>query len=195
MTTARIDRRLLLAAAATVVVLAAGSTVALGAANGAFETHSDNATPSCPSPTLSGTVIAVTLIDMNGMSGMMRGGQSGWRNWHAGMMRVDAAPQTTPYGAVSFKVTNDGVITHELVVLPLSPGQVIGARTVGTDGTVDETGSLAEVSANCTAGKGDGLAPGNTGWTTANLPTGRYELICNRPGHYTAGMYAELDVT
>ncbi len=27
------------------------------------------------------------------------------------------------------------------------------------------------------------------------LQPGRYELVCNFPGHYTAGMYTELDVT
>jgi len=27
------------------------------------------------------------------------------------------------------------------------------------------------------------------------LAAGRYELLCNLPGHYAAGMYTELDVT
>ena len=41
----------------------------------------------------------------------------------------------------------------------------------------------------------DGIAPGAAGWVTLHLDPGRYELICNLPGHYAAGMYAELDVT
>jgi uncharacterized cupredoxin-like copper-binding protein len=92
-------------------------------------------------------------------------------------------------------VTNRGVITHELVVLPLIGGHGVGARTVDQDGTVEETGSLGEVSATCAAGSRDGLAPTSTGWATLALPAGRYELVCNLPGHYAAGMYAELDVT
>ncbi|MEA2312683.1 MAG: hypothetical protein QOE28_2651, partial [Solirubrobacteraceae bacterium] len=29
---------------------------------------------------------------------------------------------------------------------------------------------------------------------TLNLKPGHYALICNLPGHYTAGMYADLTV-
>lgn len=28
-----------------------------------------------------------------------------------------------------------------------------------------------------------------------HLPVGRYALVCNVPGHYAAGVYAELGVT
>lgn len=37
--------------------------------------------------------------------------------------------------------------------------------------------------------------PRTAGWTTLDLPAGRYELICNLPGHYAAGMYTELTVS
>jgi uncharacterized cupredoxin-like copper-binding protein len=30
---------------------------------------------------------------------------------------------------------------------------------------------------------------------TVTLAPGHYELVCNLPGHYTAGMYTQLDVT
>ncbi|GAA4672832.1 hypothetical protein GCM10023215_00150 [Pseudonocardia yuanmonensis] len=56
------------------------------------------------------------------------------------------------------------------------------------------TGSLGEVSASCAADSGDGIVPATTGWTTLTLPPGRYELVCHYPGHYRAGMYAELDL-
>lgn len=92
-------------------------------------------------------------------------------------------------------MTNVGVIAHELVVLPLRSAQGIGARATGSDGKVDETGSVGEVSASCAQGAGDGLRPGSTGWATLTLPAGRYELLCNLPGHYEAGMYTELDIT
>ena len=51
------------------------------------------------------------------------------------------------------------------------------------------------VDAHCHAGPGDGLAPGSTGWVTLSLHPGRYELVCDEPGHYAAGMYAELTVS
>lgn len=44
------------------------------------------------------------------------------------------------------------------------------------------------------AGEGDGIAADSTGWVTLHLPAGRYELVCNLPGHYAAGRYTELDV-
>lgn len=90
---------------------------------------------------------------------------------------------------------NTGVRPHELVVLPLPAGQGIGQRPVGADRKIDETGSLGEASRTCGAGSGDGIAAGATGWTTLTLGPGRYELVCNLPGHYTSGMYTELDVT
>jgi uncharacterized cupredoxin-like copper-binding protein len=86
-------------------------------------------------------------------------------------------------------VINSGYLTHELVVLPLPANQPPGARPVRADGTVDEAGSRGEASAGCASGAGDGIAAGSAGWVTLHLPAGRYELICNLPGHYAAGMY------
>ena len=204
MTTIRGNGRVLLAAAAVVAALAGGSTVAIAAATGAFDDNGTHRATTCATPSLSGTVVAATLVDMGPMrggGGMMQNGQGGqsgqgrWRTWRPGMMRVTATPETVPHGTVSLRVTNQGVITHELVILPLPSGQNVGSRPVGSAGTVDEAGSLGEVSAPCAPGTGGGLTPGSTGWTTLTLPAGRYELICNLPGHYGAGMYAELDVT
>jgi len=188
------DRRMLLPAGLAMIVLAAVSTVAIAATNGAFG-HRNRAVTTCSAPSLVGAVVDVSLIDMRGMGDMMSDGQSGWRAWRPGMMRVIANRQSVAPAAVSFVVANAGVIRHELVVLPLTGTQAVGSRAVGTDGTVDETGSITEASADCVAGKGDGITSGSTGWTTATLPPGRYELICNLPGHYTAGMHTELDVT
>jgi len=102
---------------------------------------------------------------------------------------------TVTHGTVSFLVTNAGNISHEMVVLPLPDNQVPGTRPVGPDGTIDEGGSLGEVSASCTEGSGEGILPGTSGWVTLTLPPGRYELACNLPGHYEAGMYTQLTVT
>jgi len=96
---------------------------------------------------------------------------------------------------VSLRVVNQGARIHELVVLPLPAGQGAGTRTVGSDGRVDEGGSLGEASPTCGAGAGDGIAAWATGWVTLTRGPGRYELVCNLPGHYAAGMYAGLTVS
>ena len=179
-----------------VVVLAAVSTLLIGAGGGAFRSRPAATSAGCSAPGLPGEVVDVSLIDMGGSgSMMMRGGQSGWRSWRPGMMRVVASTGAIAGRTVSLRVTNVGVIAHELVVLPLPAGQRVGERQAGSDGKVDETGSAGEVSASCAQGAGDGLRPGSAGWATLTLPAGRYELLCNLPGHYKAGMYTELDIT
>ena len=102
-------------------------------------------------------------------------------------------PSTVAAGPVSLRVHNTGALTHEVMVLPLGTNEYPSQRAIGTDGKVDEAGSLGEASRSCGADAGDGVLAGATAWTTVNLPTGRYELLCNIAGHYGAGMYAELD--
>lgn len=134
-----------------------------------------------PPANLVGSTIAVTVSDM----GMMMGPR----------MNLSATPLTVASGKVNIMVTNLGMRTHEVVVLPLANGQIAGERVVGSDGKVDETGSLGEVSNNCASGAGEGILSGSNGWTTLNLAPGRYELLCNLPNHYAAGMYQEIVVT
>lgn len=127
---------------------------------------------------------------------MMGGGPIGGSGMMAdGMMTVSISPSVAPAGEVSFRVVNAGGMIHEFLVLPLPARQAIGARPVGFDGKVSETGSVSEASKSCGEGAGDGIVPGATGWVTLQLQAGRYELICNLPGHYAMGMYTELDVT
>ena len=177
-----------------------------GLGQGMMGGYPGTSSSSCSVPGKPGTVVDVTLADMGGMMG--RGGNGGygpvqgqfqWPNMgimgRPGMMHVAVNPTSVPAGEVLFRVLNSGWLTHELVVLPLADGQQPGQRTIGSDGKVDEAGSLGEASRSCGAGQGDGITAGETGWTTINLPAGRYELVCNIAGHYGAGMYAELDVT
>ncbi|GAB2733355.1 sulfocyanin-like copper-binding protein [Sinomonas soli] len=145
------------------------------------------AAAACSAPSLPGTTVRVTEADMG--AGMM--GRSAMRRG----MRLAVDRASVPHGQVSLVATNLGSVPHELLVLPLPQGQALGARAVGADGTVDETGSLGEASASCAAGTGEGIAPGAASWVTLALPAGHYELLCNVPGHYLAGMFAELIVT
>ncbi len=191
----RPNARLLVAATLAALVLGAGSTVGLAAASGAFGGPARTGAR-CTAPTLAGTVVDVTLADMGGMMGGPMGGpMMNGQRWGEGMARVFARPGVVSAGTVSLRVVNQGARTHELVVLPLPAGQAVGTRAVGGDGQVGEAGSLGEASRSCGAGAGDGIAAGAAGWLTLTLEPGRYELVCNLPGHYAAGMRAELNVS
>ena len=132
-----------------------------------------------------GQRVPVLLADMGAfMAGPMLGRS----------MVLSTGVRAVPAGQVTLVAANHGTRPHELVVLPLPHGQPAGARAVAADDTVDESRSLGEASRSCAAGEGPGIAAGATGWMTLDLRPGRYELVCNRPGHYRAGMVAELDV-
>ena len=183
-----LGRRAVLAASGATLALTAASVVAMAAAG------PEGRTSSCAPPAaLPGSRVTVLLADMGGGmhgGGPMMGGPSG----HEQRMVLRASPARVPAGTVTLLALNHGARTHELVVLPLSSGATAGARPVEADGTVDESGSLGEASRSCGPGAGDGIAAGSAGWVTLTLAPGRYELLCNLPGHYGAGMWAELDV-
>ena len=86
-------------------------------------------------PKLPGTVVNVSLTNMGGS---MMGGQ-GNAMMGGGAMGLSADHATVPHGTVSFLVTNDGGIDHEMVVLPLA-----GSRTAGACATC--LGGFAEAS-------------------------------------------------
>lgn len=173
-------------AAAAALALTAASLLAvafLGPPRGAGTAG----TPACAPPELAGTTVKVTAADMGGrMMGApaMRVG-----------MRLSVDRSAVPHGQVSLAVVNLGALPHELLVLPLSAGQAPGSRPTGPDGRVDESGLLGEASATCAVGEGPGIAPGTASWLTLDLPAGDYELACNYPGHYAAGMHVRLTVT
>jgi uncharacterized cupredoxin-like copper-binding protein len=112
-----------------------------------------------------------------------------------GAMRLSTDRATVTSGTTSFLVTNVGSVSHEMLILPLPNSQIVGTLPIGGDGRVDEVGSLGEASNTCGEGAGQGIAPGATSWVTVDLAPGRYELICNLPGHYAAGMYTQLTVS
>ncbi len=136
-----------------------------------------------PTTKLTGQTINVSAFDM----GMMMG--------NATRMGIAASPENISSGKVNIVVTNMGMRTHELVVLPLAVGQSAGNRVVGADGKIDESGSLGEVSNNCGSGSGEGILSGSRGWSTLTLTPGRYEIVCNLPNHYLAGMFKEITVS
>lgn len=95
---------------------------------------------------------------------------------------IRAPKQVAKSGKVTFVVKNAGKIPHEFVVLrtdrPASKLSVKNGRAV-------ETGRVTRIG---------GLKPGLTKTLTLNLKPGRYALICNLPGHYTSGQFADFTV-
>ncbi|MEO9256272.1 MAG: sulfocyanin-like copper-binding protein [Tepidiformaceae bacterium] len=174
------------------LLLAGLSVLAVGLFAGSVGTGTSDfrASSACPSPSLAGTVVHVELTNMGGpMMGQGSGMMSG------GAMGLNADQATVVHGTVSFFVTNNGSLTHELVILPLPGSQIAGTRQIGGDARIGETGSLGEASASCGEGPGEGILPGASSWVTVTLAPGRYELVCNLAGHYAAGMYTQITVT
>lgn len=149
--------------------------------------HMSRLTCSAPS-SLPGKRVYVMLGDM-GMTRTMGGDAP-----LGGHMMLRALPARVPAGKISFVVANMGWRTHEMVVLPLAPGQQTGQQEPGANGRIDEAGSLGEASTSCAAGEGDGIRSGSAGWVTLDLPAGRYELMCNLRHHYANGMHQLLVV-
>jgi uncharacterized cupredoxin-like copper-binding protein len=84
-------------------------------------------------------------------------------------------------GRVTFAVSNGGAIRHEFVVLRTNTA----AADLLKGGEADETGNVGEIGA---------VPPGQTKTLALNLKPGHYALICNLPGHYSAGQHADLTV-
>jgi uncharacterized cupredoxin-like copper-binding protein len=181
--------------ALAVMLLTAISLVAVAAVHSRRDTSStpfrDSHTTSCSVPNLTGAVVNVSLSNAGGP---MMGEPVFGSPVQGGMMRVTIDTASVPHGTVSFIATNLGSINHELVILPLPANQIVGTRALRADSTVDESTSIGEASNTCAAGTGEGIAPASSSWTTLTLAPGRYELVCNIPGHYAAGMYTQITV-
>jgi len=170
--------------AGVALLVGTGAVVALGTRGTSATVNGAYGVISCSAPTLPGTTVDIQVTD----AGDMMMSQAPMR------ATLVASPNSVQAGRISFLVANTGVLVHELVILPL-PTDGPGTRPTGTDGKIDESKSLGEASRSCAAGIGDGIAPGSTGWATVTLKPGRYELVCDQPWHYAAGMFDVLTVT
>jgi len=94
---------------------------------------------------------------------------------------VFPATQGAPKGKVRFVVTNVGNITHEFVVLKTN--KPAGNLLKGKE--ADESGNVGEIG---------GIPPGQARTLNLVLKRGHYALICNLPGHYIAGQFADFYV-
>ena len=94
---------------------------------------------------------------------------------------VFPATQGAPKGKVRFVVTNVGTIKHEFVVLKTA--KPAGSLLEGNE--ANESGAVGEI---------DGVPPGQARTLTLRLARGHYSLICNLPGHYKTGQFADFYV-
>jgi uncharacterized cupredoxin-like copper-binding protein len=95
--------------------------------------------------------------------------------------KVAPSATTLAAGKVKIAAANDGKTTHEMVVLRTDKP----AASLGSGKRVSEAGSVGEIS---------DLKAGAGASKTFDLSPGHYVLLCNLPGHYSAGMRADLTV-
>src|SRR6187200_115489 len=89
--------------------------------------------------------------------------------------------QGAPRGKVRFVVTNIGTVRHEFVVLKTA--KPAGDLLKGNE--EDEAGNVGEIG---------GVPPGQARTLNLTLKPGHYSLICNLPGHYKTGQFADFYV-
>ena len=89
--------------------------------------------------------------------------------------------QGAPKGKVRFVVTNIGTIEHEFVVLKTA--KPAGSLLKGKE--ADESGAVGEIG---------GVPAGQAKTLNLILKPGHYSLICNLPGHYKTGQFADFYV-
>jgi len=104
-------------------------------------------------------------------------------------MKVDTL--TVPAGPVTFNVVNEGVKTHEFVVLRTDTAAA-DFPIVSFEGEKDR---IDEDTAGENLGETGDMEAGTTKSLTIDLAPGHYALVCNLPGHYRMGMLADFQVT
>jgi len=105
-------------------------------------------------------------------------------------MAIDLSTHTVAAGKVTFEITNNGPSLHEFVVLKtdIAPGEL--------PENPDEPGQVMEEGQGIVPmGENGNIPAGTSANLTLNLKPGTYQVICNLPGHYVAGMYTDLAVT
>ena len=89
-------------------------------------------------------------------------------------------------GDVTFKITNEGTIKHEFLVVKtdIAPGEI----PVVDDRFPEDADGIEVID------EIEGMEKGASGSLTVNLEPGNYQLVCNIAAHYAAGMYTAFVV-
>ncbi len=102
--------------------------------------------------------------------------------------KVDV-PSTMKAGSVTFSISNQGTVQHELLVFKsdLAPAKY----PTDAAGDIQEDGAGVNLLSD-----GDNIDPQGTQSRTVDLTApGTYLFVCNIPGHFKAGMYTVVTVT
>jgi uncharacterized cupredoxin-like copper-binding protein len=106
-------------------------------------------------------------------------------------MYMRLSQESVAAGSVTFVVTNEGQKEHEFLVIKTdTPAGEIPLLTV-PDGEHD----FDEEAAGEVIDEIGSVVAGATEELTVTLEPGHYALNCNLEGHYSAGMWADLQVT
>lgn len=101
--------------------------------------------------------------------------------------KFELSPKTATAGTVTFHVTNKAPdVEHDFVVIQTATPA--GQLPVASSGLVDEA------KAGKVMGTVKGVPTGGSKDLTLDLAPGHYAIICDLPGHYQLGMYADLTV-
>ncbi len=105
-----------------------------------------------------------------------------------GAMGFTLSQATATAGKVTFQVTNDSEgMVHELLVSPVKTFMNFGYTPDTKKGRVDED-SMHII------GETHGMKPGTYKALTLDLKPGKYMIVCNKPGHFGAGMFVPFVV-
>lgn len=94
---------------------------------------------------------------------------------------VNVDKDSVPAGEVTFTITNNGTIEHEFLVVKTD----LAAGEIPVDGD-HFSENLDSISVIDEIGE---YAAGTTEALTVTLEPGNYQLVCNIPAHYQAGMF------
>ena len=103
---------------------------------------------------------------------------------HEWVVEVDAT--TAAAGDVTFTITNEGTIGHEFLVVKTDIA--VGEIPLDGDHFAEPTDGIEVINE---IGE---FAKGTTEALTVNLTPGTYQLVCNLPDHYEAGMHISFKV-
>jgi uncharacterized cupredoxin-like copper-binding protein len=102
---------------------------------------------------------------------------------------ISLSGASTAAGEVAFGLTNAGNIPHEFIVVRSElSGEGLQAQVDAATSRLDET-TLDAI------GEQPEFSPGETKTLTLSLEPGRYVVLCNIAGHFSSGMYADLEIT
>ena len=103
---------------------------------------------------------------------------------HEWVVEVDAT--TAAAGDVTFTMTNEGTIGHEFLIVKTDIA--VGGIPLDGDHFAEPTDGIEVINE---IGE---FAKGTTESLTVNLTPGTYQLVCNLPDHYEAGMHISFKV-